>query len=230
MLGWLFGNSFKGWFGEQKTTFDMWLSLDDDVYKRFHDTIIPSANGTTQIDHIVVSRFGIFIVETKNKSGWIFGSEDQPNWTQSLYGKNYSFQNPLRQTYRQKKVLAQFLSVKDSNIRSIIYFAGDCRFRTQLPSNVLRSGLGSHIQGYREPVFSVEELNVIVQKLIQHKLNSPLSNSDHLRSLRERHNSTTNCPRCGGALKERVVKQGARAGQKFFGCTKYPVCRYTKDS
>ena len=102
---------FKGWFGEKKATFWMWLSLNSQVYNRFHNTIIPSSNGTAQIDHILVSRYGIFIVETKNKGGWIFGSENQAEWTQTIYGKKYSFQNPLRQTYRQKKILAQFIQV-----------------------------------------------------------------------------------------------------------------------
>jgi hypothetical protein len=67
---------FKGWFGEKKTTFNMWLFLNTDTYRRFHDVIIPSKNGTTQIDHILVSSFGVFIVETKNIKDWIFGSED----------------------------------------------------------------------------------------------------------------------------------------------------------
>ena len=77
-----------GWFGEKKTTFHMWLSLDSNVYRRFHDVIIPSKNGTTQIDHLLVSPYGLFIVETKNRKGWIFGSENQPKWTQTLYGKS----------------------------------------------------------------------------------------------------------------------------------------------
>ena len=68
---------FKGWIGEQRTELNLWFSLDKELYRRFHDVIIPSSNGTTQIDHILVSPFGLFIVETKNKKGWIHGSETQ---------------------------------------------------------------------------------------------------------------------------------------------------------
>ena len=71
----------KGWFGEKKTTFFMWLSLNKDIYHRFHNIIIPSDNGTTQIDHLLISKYGIFIIETKNIKGWIFGSEKQERWT-----------------------------------------------------------------------------------------------------------------------------------------------------
>ena len=56
---------FKGWIGEQKTEFNLRFSLDKKLYRRFHDVIIPSSNGTTQVDHILVSPFGLFIVETK---------------------------------------------------------------------------------------------------------------------------------------------------------------------
>ncbi len=85
----------RGWFGEKKAAFSMWLSLDTDIYRRFHAVIVPTRNGTTQIDHLLVSPYGVFIVETKNIKGWIFGSDNQSKWTQLLYGKKYPFQNHL---------------------------------------------------------------------------------------------------------------------------------------
>lgn len=221
---------FKGWFGEKKATFWMWLSLDSQIYNRFHDTIIPSSNGTTQIDHILVSRYGIFIVETKNKDGWIFGSEDQASWTQVLYGKKYSFQNPLRQTYRQKKILAQFIQVDDSLIHTVIYFAGDSKFKTQLPPNVLNSGIGSYIKNFSELVLSQDEVYRIIAKIGQHTNESQISHSDHVRSLRERHNSSTICPKCGGSLKLKEAKKGSNAGSRFLGCENYPRCRFTRNA
>ena len=220
---------FKGWFGEKKATFMMWLSLDSQIYHRFHNTIIPSSNGTTQIDHILVSRYGVFIVETKNKSGWIFGDENQAEWTQVIYGKKYQFQNPLRQTYRQKKILSQFIQVEESQVHPVIYFAGDCKFKTQLPSNVLSSGVGSHIKGFTAEVFTPEEVSRVIAVLGQHQNESKTTNSDHVRSLRERHNSTTTCPNCGGSLKLKSAKNGIRAGQQFLGCENYPRCRFTRN-
>lgn len=220
---------FKGWFGEIKTTFWMWVSLDSETYNRFHDTIIPSSNGTTQIDHILVSRYGVFIVETKNKAGWIFGSEDQASWTQVIYGKKYSFQNPLRQTYRQKKVLAEFLQIDESIIHPIIYFAGDSKFKTPMPVNVINSSVGSYVKRFTELVLTQDQVFQIIAKIGQHKNESHISNSDHVRSLKERHNSNTKCPKCGGDLKQRVTRSGPRAGSKFLGCEKYPSCRFTKD-
>ena len=107
---------FEGWFGERKTQFNLWFSLNKELYRRFHDVIIPSDNGTTQVDHVLVSPFGLFIVETKNLKGWIYGSESQPKWTQVVYKNKYSFQNPLKQTYRQKKVLSKFLDLNENGL------------------------------------------------------------------------------------------------------------------
>jgi restriction system protein len=59
----------RGWIGEKKTTFNMWLSLDLKKYRRFHDLIIAAKNGSTQIDHLLVPPYGLFIVETKNIKG-----------------------------------------------------------------------------------------------------------------------------------------------------------------
>jgi hypothetical protein len=219
----------RGWFGEKKTTFKMWLSLNKEVYRRFHNVIVPAINGTTQIDHILVSPFGLFIVETKNKKGWIFGSGDQAKWTQSIYGKKYSFQNPLRQTFRQKKVLAEFLGIRESVIHTVIFFVGDCKFKTRLPDNVIRSRLGRYIKKFKEPILSSEEIDRIIGNLEKHVSESSTTNREHVRSLRKRHSSTTVCPQCGFNLVERIAKKGPNAGSKFLGCENYPRCRFTRN-
>ncbi|MCP9293004.1 MULTISPECIES: nuclease-related domain-containing protein [Gracilimonas] len=220
----------KGWFGEKKTAFNIWLFLDNEAYQRYHNVIIPSKNGTTQIDHIIISKYGLFIVETKNKKGWIFGSEQQPKWTQSIYGKNYPFQNPLRQTFRQKKVLAKYLLVPESLIHTIIFFNGNCEFKTKMPENVINSGLGKYIKQYKEIIVSNDDLKLIIDKLDLLVSNSDLSNKDHLRSLRERKRSNTICPNCGANLVERVAKRGPNKDTKFLGCENYPKCRFTKNA
>lgn len=219
-----------GWFGEKKTTFNMWLSLDTDIYQRFHDVIIPTRNGTAQIDHLLVSPYGLFIVETKNFKGWIFGSEDQAEWTQSLYGKNFSFQNPLRQTHRQKKVLSEFLPIEEGVIHTVIYFVGQCKFKTKMPSNVLRFGLSRYIKKHKNIELSPASINDIVRKINTHVSGNKLATRDHIKSLKTRHGSTTICPKCGSNLVERTARNGPGAGKKFLGCTGYPKCKFTKNA
>ena len=171
---------FKGWIGELKTGFNLWAGLDKNLYHRFHDVIIPSSHGTTQVDHILVSPFGIFVVETKNYKGWIYGSADQSTWTQVIYKSKYKFQNPLRQTHRHKKVLSKYLSVKESSIQPVISFVGDVQFKTKLPSNVLRSGLSSYIKQFEEVIFSDDEVERITGLLSKVKSESKISKSEHI--------------------------------------------------
>ena len=89
----------KGWLGEAQGGFAH-LFLDSNTYFRINNATIPTSNGTTQIDHIIVCKFGIFVVEAKNMKGWIFGGERDRQWTQSVFGTKYQFQNPLHQNYR----------------------------------------------------------------------------------------------------------------------------------
>ena len=69
---------FKGWFGEKMINRGL-RKLDPTQYQLFHDLYLPhpTETGTTQIDHVVVSPFGIFVIETKNYRGWIFGNAKQ---------------------------------------------------------------------------------------------------------------------------------------------------------
>lgn len=221
-------STFRGWIGEKVASFGLWFSLDAKVYQRFHDVIVPASNGTTQIDHLVVSPFGLFVIETKNISGWIFGSQDQKKWSQSLYGKTFSFQNPLMQNYRHTKCLAEYLDIDHSLIHPIVFFASSCTFKTPMPPNVLRSGLSSYISGFRQPLLTDRDIQRIVTAIQALKANPLLTHGNHMRSLRERYRSTDTCPKCGARLVERIATKGPSPGSKFFGCSGYPRCRYTR--
>ncbi|PMH44641.1 hypothetical protein BCU68_12395 [Vibrio sp. 10N.286.49.B3] len=222
-------NIFKGWFGEKKTSVSMWFSLDKATYTRFHDLILPSYNGTAQIDHLVVSKYGLFIVETKNMKGWIFGDEHSAQWTQSFHRKKFRFQNPLRQTYRQKKVLSEFLNLDEDLIRTAVYFCGDCSLRTSLPLNVMTNGLGRYIKSFRVPQIDYQQEQHIIKLIEAYAATTTLTSKDHINSLNIRHNSSSVCPRCNASLVKRVAKSGPNKGNSFLGCANYPKCKYTKN-
>ena len=90
------------------------LELDSEHYKVLDDLMLPSRGNTntTQIDHIVVSDFGIFCIETKSYSGWIFGHAQQRHWTQVIYRYKKKFYNPLRQNYAHIKAVEAIVSPK----------------------------------------------------------------------------------------------------------------------
>jgi len=218
----------RGKTGEKKTLRKLKRSLSSATYRQFHDLIIPSSNGTTQIDHLVISPYGIFIIESKYRTGWIYGSADQRQWTQTVYRNKYSFQNPLRQTYRQKKVLAEFLGVSESKIYTVIHFTGNCRFKTTMPRNVLNSDPANYIQRFNSVVLSQKSILDVEASISNHVATSQLKNRHHIKSLKDRHSSDTICPRCGSTLVVRTTKTGRNAGSNFLGCRAYPKCRFTK--
>src|SRR5262245_3904717 len=129
---------FKGLRGEAVVRFAARLGLPAESYHPFHNVTLPSPDGTTQIDHIFVSRFGIFVVETKNMKGWIFGGEDQAQWTQTIFKRSFKFQNPLRQNYKHVKALEATLDVPPKAIRSVVVFVGNSTFKSPMPRNVTR--------------------------------------------------------------------------------------------
>lgn len=101
----------KGKVGEAAVSL-LLKQLASDKYKIVNDVILSSEGGntsTTQIDHIVVSVYGIFSIETKNYKGWICGTENAKQWTQSIYGHKYKFMNPIHQNYAHVKALESML-------------------------------------------------------------------------------------------------------------------------
>ncbi|MCM3733151.1 NERD domain-containing protein [Fictibacillus nanhaiensis] len=83
--------SVKGYIGEVLVNIQL-KKLDPANYILLRDVLLTKNNGqTTQVDHIIVSIFGIFVIETKNYQGLIFGSEKSQYWTQVIYKKKLSF-------------------------------------------------------------------------------------------------------------------------------------------
>lgn len=218
----------KGWVGEKFTQFGMWMKLDKKTYMRFHNLIIQTANGTTQIDHILLSKYGIFVIETKNYTGWIYGGEKQKTWTQNLFGKKSHFQNPLNQNYRHTKALSECLQVDHSKIHPIVFFIGDAELKNSFPPNVITQGLSSYIKKFKNVIFSESELSSFLHILEQIKTNQ-ISSYQHLQNLRDRYADDSKCPKCGSTLIEKTVKNGPRAGTKFLGCSSYPKCKFNKN-
>jgi restriction system protein len=224
----------KGFGGELKTRFINWLFLGED-YKIFNNILIEVNQISTQIDHIIVSKYGIFAVETKDKTGWIFGDEFQPEWTQTIFGHKQQFQNPLRQNYRHTKSLSELLDIDHEKIHSLIIFWGDCEFKTNMPLNVIKGGLFNgkfkeYILSKRDVLLSQDEIDRISLHLAEAKNNSGLLNSlKHTHNLKTRYDSVTKCPKCGGELIERTAKSGQNTGKNFLGCSNYPKCRYSKN-
>jgi len=96
---------------------------------------IPYNKRTSEIDILLIHETGIYVIESKNYSGWIFGSAEQQQWTQML-NKNTKnrFYNPIKQNTTHITALSQFLHINKSIMKSFIVFSERCELK-KVPNN-----------------------------------------------------------------------------------------------
>lgn len=178
----------KGEKGERIVRLEAESMLDKDKYHLLNNVTLRTGNGTTQIDHIIVSIYGVFVVETKNMAGWIFGNSKQRTWTQIFYKDRYKFQNPLHQNYKHVKTLKSLLMLNSLQLHSVVVFAGNCDFKTEMPENVTYlEGFIEHIESKQQPVLVESEVFEIIAKIVTERLEPSLeTDREHVKYLRNK--------------------------------------------
>lgn len=217
----------KGFEGEQNVSAIL-HKLDSSEYIIMNDVIIPTFYGSTQIDHIVVSLYGIFVIETKNMQGWILGSPNGAEWTQKIYGKKYNFRNPLLQNNGHIKALSSLLKIRKEAFISIVTFSKNSEIKIKTDQHVIYfNNLLNTIHLYEEKKFDDTQIQEIANSIRTSKLSTAadhekqVQTAQHAKQMDKKN--TGNCPYCGGHLVKRTGKYG-----DFFGCSGYPNCRYTR--
>ena len=234
----------KGKRGEAKISHIL-LQLPQD-YHVLDDVVLRKGAGTTQIDHVVVSKYGIFVIETKNYRGEIYGDDNRKEWTQIIgtdvrfskkwwktytYIKKNKFYNPVKQSlghaFAIKELIPEYAHVK---IVPIVVFAGDA-FLTNVKSShhvIYKEDLLSVIYQYKTIYLSDDLVSVVLAKLQGENVREVVTNKEHVKNIRvaqKEVNATIRsgiCPKCGGNLVPRKGTYGV-----FYGCSNYPKCKFT---
>ena len=197
--------------------------------KVINDVIVQGEDGkTSQIDHILFTPYMIFVVETKNYAGRIYGSDGDQYWTQVLaYGhtKNKLY-NPVKQNmthiYRLKETLG-----KNCHMESVIVIvSGNLNHITSKHAYSPR-GLKNLISKDDPIIFSDEQIDYYYNKVIEFKNNPVISKREHVKNIKQMKKDVENniCPRCGGKL---VLRVSNIDGSHFYGCENFPKCNFTK--
>jgi restriction system protein len=133
---------------------------------------LKTADGTTQIDHVLVSRYGVFVIETKHYTGWLFGDAKSKQWTQVIYGIKHRFQNPLHQNYKHIKAVQELLDfLSPEQIIGVVVFTGDAEFKTNTPEGVFNAeNVVKYLKGYSEEVLTENRMQFCVGRLECHRL------------------------------------------------------------
>ena len=126
----------KGYLGEKSVALILSF-LPSDKYKIINDVLVKSNNRTIQIDHIVISIYGIFVIETKNYKGWITGSDNSEYWTKNVFGNKYKFYNPIRQNKAHISALGRQLGLSVNKFIPIIVFSNRADLKVNTAHNVI---------------------------------------------------------------------------------------------
>lgn len=163
----------KGKLGEKSVAKKL-KKLDKHKYKVINDVILKTSRGTSQIDHLVVSNYGIFVIETKNYQGWIVGSENTDNWQQIIYNKKNFFRNPIKQNYGHIKAIEENLKLNNKiKYISIIVFMNGCDLKVNTTTPVLyEHDLLKQIYKYKKQLLSEEEVKNTYKMLLKANKNS----------------------------------------------------------
>jgi hypothetical protein len=162
----LFKPKTKGFVGEKSISI-LLATLDKKKYKIINDLRLRIEGKSTQIDHVVLSNFGIFVIETKNYKGWIFGKEHEDYWKQVIYKEKNTFKNPIKQNKYHIWMLKKALKDHpDLDYHSLIVFLANAELKTNTNNGVIYpQKMLRRIRSYDEEVISDEVKNGIFDYL-----------------------------------------------------------------
>ena len=235
ILGFIYGcfePLILGKLGERKVR-KILESIKPEGYRIINDLMIKTSKGTSQIDHIAISQYGIFVIETKNYKGWIFGNEKSDNWTQVIYKSKRKFHNPVRQNWGHIQALKEVLNNDNIPYYSIVVFSNRAELKdVKSNSDVI------YVHQLKEAIknlsiveklsnLEIEQIEVFLKSL---SIENKQQRKDHIKNINQNiknKNSDANsliCPTCGANL----VKRNGQYGE-FYGCSNFPKCRYKKN-
>ena len=213
----------KGYLGELKISIFLYF-LNKKEYKVIHNINVFHNGMMSQIDHVIISIYGIFIIETKNYKGWIFGSERASEWTQVIYKNKYKLYNPVRQNLGHVRALKAHLTpYANLDFYPIVVFTGGAKLKVSSSFPVVKTwNLLKTIKNTREVNITSETMDEIYNLLLRINGNKPniIPKKVESESFAEQQNL---CAICNSPM---VLREGKYS--KFWGCSTYPSCNYTR--
>ena len=157
---------FLGTMGSARVRRILDAGLEKNRYTVLHDLLLPAGGGTVSIQHIVVSRFGIWVIDSIHRTGLISGTEVQSRWQQKSLGRTLRFDNPIHTNFLKIQSLERLLQLPHSRFYPMIVFSGQRGFKSAVPASVLDAKkLISRIHAQRREVLAPEEADKVVLRL-----------------------------------------------------------------
>ena len=216
----------KGKVGEKKIKMNLY-DLPENEYLMLNDVMLRNGSETAQIDHLIFSKYGIFVIETKNFSGLITGSSKDKNWVRHDIDKKRYIHNPVLQNYGHVKFLEKLLDISEEVFIPLVCICGKCKLDVDWDKTVKLEYLVDRIKffkeirllKYKDIYEKVKEMNILdLQERKRHVADKKIQVEFKTQK------SINKCPKCGASLKKRTGTNG-----EFLGCSRYPRCKYTEN-
>lgn len=201
----------------------------------FRNLILPYGGNTSEIDVMFVTSRYIAVIECKDYSGSVFGNQDNEVWHHIVNCVDYSFYNPIMQNATH---ISAIKNITDTTlpIVSLIIFGSGTHIGSlnYTDSSTLKIGTLDYAQQMLEDIDTVfitrdyAESSRVAHILSSYSNCTKEERQKHIKSRRycrdyQQYGATMVCPRCGHPLKLRSGRRG-----KFWGCSRYPSCKYTR--
>lgn len=178
---------FRGYMGE------FWVKrelnkLSKKNYIVLNDIMVKDNDKTYQIDHIVVSKFGIFVIEMKNYYGYIYGNEYNKVWTQKVGRYKRNFYNPIHQNYGHVKALSNVLNLPEDLFISIICFSNQVKLKIKAKGIVTWLDDINNIIKVQDKILLNEDTNLIKEKIISNNITDKSIRKKHVKNIKNKIN------------------------------------------
>ncbi len=137
LIAFLSSPRFRGDIAETRVRRLLAAGLEKSRYTTFHDITLPASGGTVHIDHLVISRFGIFVIESQYAPGWVSGAEFQERWKLYSWRHWIRIDNPLHRNTLQVEAVEKILKVPSRIMFPMVVLVGQKGFKTVMPERVV---------------------------------------------------------------------------------------------
>lgn len=158
-------------------------------YCVLHNVMLRTGTQLTQIDHLVISVYGIFIIETKHYKGIIIGSDEHYSWQQRVGKKRFQLRSPIKQNIAHVLAVSQNLKLDKRVLIPIVVFTGQCTLRVHTKSHVLYlSQLISTIRKYQTKSFTPDEVIQLTEQLRDLNVDCKETRKEHIKQINQKKN------------------------------------------
>ena len=220
LIMFIFGNRLRGLLGELKSS--NVLNKLPSEYKKYSDLMLYSDHRTHQIDNLVISKYGIFVIEMKNYQGKVVGNEFSDKWTQYIGSKKNKFYNPIKQNYGHMRCLSDILNLGMNYFIPVIVFSNETEIDCDTDYVINLKDLVKYILKQKRVMnIDVDRISEILE---DNNITDRNVRNSHVKKLKKNVSKEEElvkkkiCPKCGHKM---IVKD-----DKYLKCTS---CKYTKD-